>query len=469
MKVFVSWSGELSKEIAEILRINIQALLQEIDVFFSPYDIAKGDNWDRVISENLNDCRHGIICLTKDNISAPWINFEAGALAKSLDSKVTALMINIQPSDIQGPLSRYQATALVKDDFWKLLNSLNKDLTKPVPDTYIKVLFDAVWPKMNEAFKAALSKHETSEQGNFEQTNVVSYREEVILEEILRMTRQMSVSMEGLYEQLPKTYSAISRMNSGSDRKKMFPYKKIQIGTGQQFAEEIAPNRIISFIKGEYCTTDIEFSGPFVSKEDVFDGNELVINDVDHLYIQGNGTSLTARPRYAQVLMLKNCRDVIIDGFEMGHTPDRGSCSGDVIQLQNCQNVHLHNLSLYGCGTYGIGLKNCSDIFVEDVKIFRCTYGALRIIDSECIISDLEIYECSNVFDLIDCQNSILIISNGYIHDNNQVGDFIRKSNSQIIFSNTKVSNSSFKESINTYDIEGVEFDSTTWLPQNEE
>lgn len=38
MKVFVSWSGELSKEIAEILRINIQALLQEIDVFFSPYD-----------------------------------------------------------------------------------------------------------------------------------------------------------------------------------------------------------------------------------------------------------------------------------------------------------------------------------------------------------------------------------------------------------------------------------------------
>lgn len=282
------------------------------------------------------------------------------------------------------------------------------------------------------------------------------------------MTRQMSVSVEGLYEQLPKTYSAISRMNSESNRKKVFPYKKIQIGTVQQFAEGITPNRIISFIKGVYSTTDIKLSGPFVSKEDVFDGNEMVINDVDHLYLQGNGASLIASPRYAQVLMLKNCRDIIIDGFEMGHTPDQGSCSGDVIQLQDCQNVHLRNLSLYGCGTYGIGLINCSDIFVENVKIFRCTYGALRIIGSECIISDSEICECSNVFDLIVCQNSILIFSDGYIHDNNQVGEFIQKSNSQIFFSNTRVSNSSFKER-NIYDVEGVEFDNTTWSFQNEE
>ena len=57
---------------------------------------------------------YGIICLTTENTSAPWINFEAGAIAKSLDSRVTALMVNIKPSDIKGPLSRYQATKFEK-------------------------------------------------------------------------------------------------------------------------------------------------------------------------------------------------------------------------------------------------------------------------------------------------------------------------------------------------------------------
>ncbi len=317
MKVFVSWSGELSKAIAEILHDKIPTLLQEIEVFFSPNDIAKGDKWDKVLSENLVDCSHGIICLTKDNIKAPWINFEAGALAKTVDSKVTALMINVQPSDIQGPLSRYQATALVKDDFRKLLDSLNKDLTRSVDTERIDELFELIWPNMDKEFKEALLKYETEdkEQGNPEQTSEESFKEGVILEEILRMTRQMSVSVEGLYEQLPKTYSAISRMNSESNRKKIFPYKKLQIGTVQQFAEGITPNRIISFIKGVYSTTDIKFSGPFVSKEDVFDGNEMVINDVDHLYLQGNGASLIASPRYAQVLMLKNCGDEYFDSL----------------------------------------------------------------------------------------------------------------------------------------------------------
>lgn len=56
-----------------------------------------------------------------DNVSAPWINFEAGAIAKSLDSCVATLMININPSDIKYPLSRYQATKIDHDDFYQLV------------------------------------------------------------------------------------------------------------------------------------------------------------------------------------------------------------------------------------------------------------------------------------------------------------------------------------------------------------
>ena len=108
MKIFVSWSGDLSRKIAEILKKWIPCIIQSAEVFFSPEDIEKGDHWDRTISTQLSECKYGIICLAAENISAPWINFEAGAIAKTLDSKVAALMIDIKPSDIRGPLSRYQ-------------------------------------------------------------------------------------------------------------------------------------------------------------------------------------------------------------------------------------------------------------------------------------------------------------------------------------------------------------------------
>ena len=145
MKVFVSWSGELSCQIAEVLKKWIPCIIQSVDVFFSPEDIEKGDNWDKTISSELSECKYGIICLTSDNTSAPWINFEAGAIAKSLDSKVTALMVNIKPSDIKGPLSRYQATRLERADFFQLIEPINKALDTPLDSKVLENTFNAMW------------------------------------------------------------------------------------------------------------------------------------------------------------------------------------------------------------------------------------------------------------------------------------------------------------------------------------
>lgn len=148
MKVFVSWSGELSCQIAEVLKKWIPCIIQSVDVFFSPEDIEKGDNWDKTISSELSECKYGIICLTSDNTSAPWINFEAGAIAKSLDSKVTALMVNIKPSDIKGPLSRYQATRFEKADFFQLIESINKALDTPLDSKVLENTFNAMWDSL---------------------------------------------------------------------------------------------------------------------------------------------------------------------------------------------------------------------------------------------------------------------------------------------------------------------------------
>ena len=120
MKLFISWSGEFSQRVAERLSIWIPTIIQSVEVFYSPEDIAKGENWSNRLSEELDNCSFGIVCLTPENVAAPWIHFEAGALSKSLNAKVSAIMLNVSPSDVKGPLAYYQNTAFERDDFFRL-------------------------------------------------------------------------------------------------------------------------------------------------------------------------------------------------------------------------------------------------------------------------------------------------------------------------------------------------------------
>ena len=48
----------------------------------SSEDISAGVRWQYLISEALEGSSVGILCVTRENQSAPWLNFEAGAIAK---------------------------------------------------------------------------------------------------------------------------------------------------------------------------------------------------------------------------------------------------------------------------------------------------------------------------------------------------------------------------------------------------
>lgn len=117
MKVFVSWSGALSERVAEILHERIPVILHTADVFYSPKDINKGEGWDERLGQELSASSFGIVCLTAQNISAPWLHFEAGALSNKHGSRVATILIDIVPSQVVGPLTRFQATKLEMQDF----------------------------------------------------------------------------------------------------------------------------------------------------------------------------------------------------------------------------------------------------------------------------------------------------------------------------------------------------------------
>ncbi len=88
MQIFVSWSGTPAQVLADFLQTWLRQVIQELDPFMSTKSIEKGARWSPEISRRLSETNHAIVCVTSKNQDAPWLNFEAGALAKATDSRV---------------------------------------------------------------------------------------------------------------------------------------------------------------------------------------------------------------------------------------------------------------------------------------------------------------------------------------------------------------------------------------------
>jgi hypothetical protein len=184
MRVFISWSGELSKSLAEILREWLPGVIQAVKPYYSPDDITKGTRWTNEISKELEASRVGLICLTRDNLEAPWIMFEAGALSKNLDrSKVCPLLFDLQPTDIEGPLVQFQACQFRKDEFKKVVKMINSELGDgALPESVFESVYEMWWAKLDDRVRRLLAEHAKTKK-----TTLRTERD--LLEEILSLSR----------------------------------------------------------------------------------------------------------------------------------------------------------------------------------------------------------------------------------------------------------------------------------------
>jgi hypothetical protein len=152
--VFISWSGERSKWAASSLRDWLPLVLQSARPWMSEEDIEKGSRGLDEVGRALEGMRIGIICLTPENLLAPWISFEAGALSKTLDARTrvcTYLLTGLRPQDIERPLGMFQATSANQEDTKRLVHAVNKALEgEPVPDANLDAVFDRMWPLLAE-------------------------------------------------------------------------------------------------------------------------------------------------------------------------------------------------------------------------------------------------------------------------------------------------------------------------------
>ncbi|CAM3500338.1 TIR domain-containing protein [Aquirufa ecclesiirivi] len=189
MKVFISWSGNKSHKVALVFREWFPSVIQSIEPYVSSEDIDKGARWSTDIAKELENSTFGILCVTKENMNAPWLSFEAGALSKTMDkSFVSPFLFDIKRSEVNGPILQFQSTIFQKEDIKKLLNTLNKACGENcITDGMLEKAFEVWYPTLEEELNKL--KGIIDEPEDTKKVDDSKIHNSEILEEILDLSR----------------------------------------------------------------------------------------------------------------------------------------------------------------------------------------------------------------------------------------------------------------------------------------
>jgi hypothetical protein len=110
--------------------------------------------WNRELHSKLAACRYGVFMLTRDNLHAPYVNYEAGAIASKLgDARVMTILIDDEPPT--GPLAAFQFTRPTQDDVKKLVLAINAVLGDQGWIRTIELAFPEAWKALEPELKKA--------------------------------------------------------------------------------------------------------------------------------------------------------------------------------------------------------------------------------------------------------------------------------------------------------------------------
>jgi hypothetical protein len=194
MRVFISWSGEPSRSVAQALREWLPLVVQHVEPWMSDADIESGRRWNEEVAAELELADYGIICLTAANIDRPWVLFEAGALAKQFDSaRVVPLLVDLNPADVTMPLASFQSRSLNKEGMRRLVLDLAALREGPMSREQVDALFDGMWPRMQSEVEAAIKSLPAGRGPRRSQGDMLAE----IIDAVRLMSRRLEVSGSG--------------------------------------------------------------------------------------------------------------------------------------------------------------------------------------------------------------------------------------------------------------------------------
>jgi len=166
--IFISWSKSPADNIAEELAILLNKVIpDELNVYVSSsnnHGIDAGENFHIALNNELNKSNFGILVLTKYNIGAYWLMFEAGAISKHKSSRVVPILFDRDIQDIESPIAGFNYIEFNKKDFKKLMTSIKKSILKSEEIALenvqnLEMALNSKWDKFFEKVNAILKKY----------------------------------------------------------------------------------------------------------------------------------------------------------------------------------------------------------------------------------------------------------------------------------------------------------------------
>lgn len=216
MEVFLSWSGERSRYLAKSFNEWLPSVLQYVNPYMSEQDIGLGTRWSTDIEDNLRSNNFGIVFVTPENIDAPWINFEAGALSKNLQSRLVPIIYN---SDVtllsSGPLKQFQSVKKFdKASIYDLIKNINSvaDDDYKLSQERLESSFEKWWPDLDNTLKSTpeIKEVEDDETQNDFDTQALK----LILNKLETLERRDSSSFKSSDRMLSKQYNELIELNN---------------------------------------------------------------------------------------------------------------------------------------------------------------------------------------------------------------------------------------------------------------
>jgi hypothetical protein len=214
MKVFIGWSGQRSQDLALALRDWLPLVLHYVEPWLSETDIAAGERWADAIAKELEASNFGVLCVTGENLTSPWILFEAGSLAKSLtSSRVIPLLLDLEFSEVSGPLAQFQAKKVDQEGLGETIQSINRAAKQPIQDAHATRLFEALWPDFYKKLEAMPAPKEPSKPMRTQHQ---------ILEELVASVRSLESKLREVLDVTANLKSPLSRQRGRRFHPMMF-------------------------------------------------------------------------------------------------------------------------------------------------------------------------------------------------------------------------------------------------------
>ena len=164
--------------------------------------------------------------------------------------------------------------------------------------------------------------------------------------------------------------------------------KEVHVSTAAEFLAAIGPDtRILLDCELLDLSTAPDYgtgSSDYYFWKQEYDGPVLVITQVNNLTIAAQDPDRTAHtisavPRYADVLAFQFCTNLTLENITCGHTVEPGDCMGGVLSFRECRRTTVRNCGLYGCGILGIRAHSGEDLQILDCDIYECSQGGVSL------------------------------------------------------------------------------------------